>query len=97
MSRLVLRPGIGDGQSWQDVTVSRAVNTTYTNTTGRAIFVSISVVNFRAPLYVGSSVFTADFGPHGAGIYGWVGVIVPPGVTYKLGVGAAVEEWCELR
>lgn len=30
---------LGDGQSWKDVTASRATNTTYTNLTGRTIYV----------------------------------------------------------
>ncbi|MEE1920331.1 hypothetical protein V0R52_28565, partial [Pseudomonas asiatica] len=37
----VLTP-IGEGQSWQDVTASRTWATTYTNTTGRPIMVSIT-------------------------------------------------------
>lgn len=31
----------GQGQTWQDVTASRALNTTYTNTTGRTITVKL--------------------------------------------------------
>ena len=35
-------PAIGVGQTWQDVTSSRAAGVTYTNTTGRPIFISVS-------------------------------------------------------
>ena len=34
--------GIGVGQTWQDVTGSRAAGTTYTNATGKPIFISVS-------------------------------------------------------
>jgi len=33
---------LGIGQSWQDMSASRAVGTTYTNSTGRPIYVAIS-------------------------------------------------------
>lgn len=38
---------LGVGQTWQDVRTSRAANTTYTNTTGRPIVVTLS----REPLW----------------------------------------------
>lgn len=34
--------GLGVGQTWQDVSASRAINTSYQNTTGKPIFVSVS-------------------------------------------------------
>ena len=34
--------GIGDGQTWQDVTASRSLGTTYTNSTGKPIMVNIN-------------------------------------------------------
>lgn len=34
-------PGLGSGQTWQDVTGSRSGGTTYTNTTGKPICVSV--------------------------------------------------------
>jgi hypothetical protein len=36
--------GIGVGQTWQNVTASRALGTTYTNTTGKPIMVAITLV-----------------------------------------------------
>ncbi|GHU04642.1 hypothetical protein FACS1894205_3210 [Alphaproteobacteria bacterium] len=36
--------GLGVGQTWQDVTSQRALNTVYTNTTGKPIFVSATAV-----------------------------------------------------
>ena len=37
--------GLGDGQTWQNVKASRAINTTYTNSTGRTIYVVVGVKN----------------------------------------------------
>jgi hypothetical protein len=38
----VYASSLGWGQTWQDVTGSRAAGTTYTNSTGKPIFVSVS-------------------------------------------------------
>lgn len=37
-------PSLGAGQVWQDMLASRALNTTYQNTTGRAIYISTHIV-----------------------------------------------------
>lgn len=101
----LLDRGIGSGQSWQNVTASRAASTTYTNTTGRAIAVSI---------YSNEAVG----GPSRAAVLTVGGVaigridttqnddsqifaIVPPGATYSLALtdytlGVNIF-WTELR
>ncbi len=38
----VAESSLGRGQTWQDVTASRAAGTNYTNTTGKPIFISVS-------------------------------------------------------
>lgn len=88
---------IGVGQTWQNVTSSRAAGTTYTNTTGRSILVSIALFrqgeipspidewNYR----IGSNEFRATND---------VVFIVPPGMTYRAGSsGNIVGRWLELR
>ena len=40
-----VKSGLGEGQTWQDVTSSRALGTTYTNSTGRTIAVIFNYYN----------------------------------------------------
>ena len=49
--------GIGVGQTWTDVTSSRAKATEYQNTTGKPIMVSISFTTFSTPSAPNSSPF----------------------------------------
>lgn len=94
-----LVPGLG--QTWQNMTGSRASATTYTNTTGRTIKVMVtsatgtssSVVAVvsgmeigRQVLQVGGSVFQAS-----------VSFEVPPGATYSATVSPSISNWMELR
>jgi hypothetical protein len=89
---------IGVGQSWQ--TVSRDNGVTYTNTTGRAIFVSILArggASATPTLNIGglsSSRFSNQFGDRV--INGWLGGLVPAGATYVTS-GLTVTAWQELR
>jgi hypothetical protein len=90
---------IGAGQTWQDVTGSRALATTYTNTTGRPIMVVLQItatsgvtVNFL----VGGAV-VSSFANNGSG--GTVfthSVIIPAGGTYSASNGN-ISVWRELR
>lgn len=95
---------IGVGQSWINVTGSRAFNTTYTNTTGKPIQVSISIT-----IDVGSGGSTTTFQVGGTTICSLQGdvvhqgpslsAIIPAGQTYRLnrGVNAGISVWAELR
>jgi hypothetical protein len=94
---------IGVGQTWQNVTASRSVGTTYTNSTGRPIQVNIILGNFidvaiNMQLTVdGLQVATFGYGRAGAGDNGngTCTAIVPAGSTY-LATGT-VSAWFELR
>ena len=92
---------IGWGQSWQDVTGSRASATTYTNSTGRPIMVAVTSTSstsasvivtvaggeiIRQVLQVGGSVFQAS-----------ASFIVPDNVTYSVAVSPSISNWRELR
>lgn len=91
------------GQAWQDMTASRVKNVTYTNTSGRAICVSIHAVDVGA----GTGLLIVDGVTVGAvGIGGSVppvdvqlSAIVPNGSEYVAQFGAAqsVSAWAELR
>lgn len=102
---LEVRPRtLGDGQAWQDVKASRALNTTYTNSTGRPISVSVTLYDngaYGSTMYVNgvligwwdqptSIAYTQTF-------------VVPAGATYMVSgnAGAAggntIHYWSELR
>jgi hypothetical protein len=93
---------LGVGQTWQDVTGSRAVGTTYTNTTGKPI----QVVAKQAAS-TGSIILTPAI--NGVNIATSVGVlnaavatvsfIVPPNQTYSIALtgSGTVLVWSELR
>jgi len=98
---------IGVGQTWQDVSGSRAVNTDYTNDTGKPIQVSImgyaasNSSSYLRLLVGGVSVDLA--GQRGAtdadSDYVQVGTIVPVGAVYRVedNSGAVMTSWVELR
>lgn len=91
---------LGVGQTWQDVTASRAAGVTYTNTTGKPIMVNI-ISSPSASNYVtitidgidlGYTSFNASLGQSSNRN------IVPIGATYSVIVGgASLYKWYELR
>lgn len=99
--------GFGAGQTWQNVKASRALATTYTNSTGKAIFVSVSVVweNVTATLVLtidGIVVQKQAGNPDSADIELSVSAIVPAGSTYSVaqtsnGTAGTIDYWAELR
>lgn len=95
--------GIGVGQTWQNP--SRALNTTYTNSTGRPIEVAFTptipgVVNCSGSMIVDSiTVHTWNAFDNASVIprYG-MSMIVPNGSTYRINAsGSAIQTWAELR
>lgn len=94
---------IGTGQTWTDVTGSRVVGTTYTNSTGKPIFLGIKLAgnpqNAGGNLSVNGSV-VASFQAYAATSVGSVATIVPPSGTYVLTQFTAtlsITSWFELR
>lgn len=94
---------IGVGQTWQNVTASRAVGVTYTNTTGKPIQVSIDLipnsvssnftVNVNGIIAAKSSNFTNGYS-NCASCY----VVIPNNATYILsGATFTIGLWSELR
>jgi hypothetical protein len=64
------QPSLGVGQTWQDVTSSRVVSTTYTNSTGKPIMVTISVTSttngpFNSIISVDEYIISSTFWPNG--------------------------------
>lgn len=92
---------LGVGQTWQNVTASRALGTTYTNSTGKPIQITVSVAsssNSAAYIVVsGVQVRLSDivnpFSSSGT-------CTIPHGATYSVTVAAgtpALASWTELR
>lgn len=93
-------------QSWAIyTTASRVLGTTYTNSTGRPIYVSITA-SVRGPsqsnikFYI-NGVLITEFGLDttggGQAVFGPVGGIVPSGATYLADTGGSLLSWAELR
>lgn len=86
-------------QTWQNVAASRAAGTSYQNTTGRPIMVSIRAAD-SSSFEVSSdnstwlSIGSAD-GDTDAGVTHTAGVIIPPNWYYRCTVGFSM--WSELR
>jgi len=87
---------LGVGQTWQDVKASRAVNTVYTNNTGKPIMVSFaSNTTSEASISVGGVVICShdnlNAGPFNHSF------IVPAVATYLITSQGTVRNWTELR
>ena len=93
---------------YTDVTASRATNTSYTNSTGRALWVmaTLSIGSLSGPgvvnhpIYVNGAVvgYFHWVNPTSSGltVYGTGTVLVPPGATYQISnAGWAVQSWYE--
>lgn len=91
---------LGYGQTWQNVTASRAESTTYYNTTGKPIMVSIlysNSANGIATLTV-DGINVSRFGLGATAAAPTVVAIVPPGSSYtSTSTTGTIEVWLELR
>ena len=96
----------GVGQSWQNMTGSRAIGTSYTNNTGRPISVRL----IATVAYTGSTTVPAlKATVSGVDVDGWNSNIsqtvlqtleisvVPPGATYSFSGTGTILTWAELR
>jgi hypothetical protein len=93
---------LGYGQTYQDVSASRALATTYYNTTGKPIFLSLTLSSTSSSPFAiltinGSS--AQNSGTSAAGIYLNISAPIPAGATYSInsGTGLAIYKWYELR
>lgn len=87
---------VGQNQTWQNVTASRAASTTYTNTTGRPIMVSISTNSgsgATSTLTVGGVVVCQGVNANTTQLT----AIVPAGATYSHTNTYGFSIWAELR
>lgn len=103
---LAAMSSLGYGQTWQNVLGSRAVGTTYYNTTGKPISVYVSA-NTAANNYgnitgiINGISFPGSGTVYSTGAYGapvFVTFIVPPSASYSITTSlATISNWNELR
>ena len=98
---------IGSGQTWQNMTASRNLVSSYTNSSGRPIAISVRVVNaaagnFSVSISVGGVVVGESFQytPNDAGNNNFtLFSIVPNGAVYGVAsfANCTLQLWAELR
>lgn len=100
---------IGLGQTWQDVTTSRVLGTTYSNTTGKPIMVSATVQGIGAGTTTATGYVNgvkactswASYSSSGVATGSNVEFIVPNGTTYYVSQdgssSTSLSNWAELR
>jgi hypothetical protein len=97
--------GLGFGQTWQNLTASRALGTDYTNGTISPIFVSVYCSGSPTDGIVSATVGGIQIGRQGFGAVAsgvsnaTITFVVPPTVVYRADniSGASLNSWCELR
>lgn len=95
---------LGYGQTWQDVTGSRALGTTYYNTTGKPIYINVAGIGTSgAPtgfsITINGSTFSGSVNaaPSSGYVY-YHSYIIPPGNSYSISISnATLHKWYELR
>lgn len=92
---------LGMGDSYQNVTASRAVGVTYTNTSGRPIFVSawfVAATETIPTLLIGGEEASVNKASN-AGDFAMVCGVVGPGETYRINAATAPSTfaWSERR
>lgn len=96
---------LGVDQTWQDMTSSRAFNTTYQNTTGKPIFIGVSATvanggTMNLTVSPNSDMSALVIADRASDINDPIGVsaIIPNNIYYKVTVGTASGlYWAELR
>ena len=85
--------GLGDGQTWQNVSGSRVAGTTYTNSTGKPIQIAIQAGPSAATVTISGVTFSFS----AATSYDMIYLIVPNSATYVYTSASAATVWNELR
>jgi hypothetical protein len=91
-------PSVGVGQTWQDVSGSRSLGTTYTNSTGKPILVLVRTGNNSLSATIGGVNLGVIAANQSGGSGGQnVAVIVPDTATYVFTSSGSLQNWSELR
>lgn len=100
-AKLNTSQALGVGQTWQNLTSSRNLNTTYTNNTGKPIQISVSVndtaSNYTSVVVGGVTVVLLSDMSGSVDGFQQVSAIVPSGATYSVNGGNVIVNWSELR
>lgn len=93
--------GLGVGQTYQDVTASRAFGTTYTNSTGKPILVIVAMDNHDVTCVMTPTVGGVDLPSTSTSWNNRVPLsfVVPSGTSYVVSVSTtrSLNKWVELR
>jgi hypothetical protein len=96
---LTAMSSFGFSQTWQNMTSSRALSTTYYNTTGRTIYALVSPGNTSSTTNTfvvnGLTVMTGSFSGSSASFP--FPIPIPPSASYSAASNAAINTWYELR
>lgn len=91
---------IGVGQTWQDVTASRVLGTTYTNSTGKPIMINVwsnGANSTTASLTINGTVIDSYSVNTSTGALAKIHGLIPDGAAYSVSMTPAVSKWYELR
>lgn len=89
---------LGYGQTWQDVSASRAINTNYTNSTGKPIQLFITSVYGAGSGFITVDGVVAGFlVGNNSNPFSGANCIVPPGGVYRTTNITSFQNWSELR
>ena len=90
---------LGAGQTWQNVSASRAINTTYTNSTGKPIFIAIGKTNQSSDMRLDVNGIQVGYasGSNEDSQSKTLYAIVPAGATYSTVGSSGFVFWSELR
>lgn len=88
--------GIGYSQTWQDLTSSRAIGTSYTNSTGKPIMVAVNTSSGAQTTLTIDSVVVGRYSQNTGGLGSQLIAIVPNGSSY-IATGGTISNWAELR
>ena len=91
-----LNAGVGVNQTWQDLTGSRSIGTTYTNSSGKPIFVVVNTSSGTATTLTVDSVVAGRYSQSSGGLGSQIVAIVPTGSSY-VASGGTLNNWAELR
>jgi hypothetical protein len=90
---------LGVEQTWQNVIASRAVATTYTNTTGRPIYLQVSTISTGdTTVSVTINGLLIPLGRNSvSGGQPFGSILIPAGATYNVTNSGSLGTWFELR
>jgi hypothetical protein len=94
---LTAMSSLGYGQTWQNMTGSRAIGTTYYNTTGKPIFIAPDITSAGGSAALSVNGTTVMAFNQSAGGHMVLQAIIPHGATYGISSGSSVNTWWELR